>query len=121
MVVFAPRNPAEFGRLLGPGGRLLVATPGDDHLVEIRDRLGMIDVRPGKPAQLQQSLHDWFAPDEQEELRTTLRLGSSALADLVLMGPNAHHRKADLEDRIAALAEPTAVTLSVTLSIFRRR
>ncbi|GAB3929892.1 SAM-dependent methyltransferase [Microlunatus endophyticus] len=121
MVVFAPRNPGEFARLLSPGGRLLIATPSDDHLVEIRDRLGMIDVRPGKPAQLQQSLRDWFAPDQQEDLKTTLRLGSATLADLVLMGPTAHHRKDDLEQRIAALPAPTAVTLSVTLSVFRRR
>lgn len=120
MVVFAPRNAGEFARLLAPGSALLIATAGDDHLAEIREQLAMIEIRAGKRAELQRSLRDGFDLDHQEDLRTTLRLGSAALADLVLMGPTAHHRAADLTDRIAALAEPTEVTLSVTLSVFRR-
>lgn len=121
MVVFAPRNPSEFARLLRPGGRLMIAAANDDHLVEVRDRLGMIDIRPGKLRTLETSLQQWFDLQHTEELRSPLGLEHAALQDLVLMGPTAHHRQADLAARIAALPDPAPVTLSVGLSIFRRR
>ena len=35
-VVFAPRNPAEFQRVLAPGGQVIVLTPGAGHLDELR-------------------------------------------------------------------------------------
>jgi 23S rRNA (guanine745-N1)-methyltransferase len=121
MVVFAPRNPADFARMLRPGGRLLIASAGQDHLAEIRRPLGLIDVRPGKPAELRQSLQDWFDVEHSEDLDAPLSLDSDALADLVGMGPSAHHRPDDLADRIAGVTSPAPVTLSVSLSVFRRR
>ncbi|MBO0812526.1 MAG: hypothetical protein J2P23_10840 [Microlunatus sp.] len=121
MVVFAPRNPADFARMLGPGGRLLIAGAGVDHLGEVRDRLGMIDIRPGKLDALRESLQDRFEPEHSEELRSGLRLGPEAVRDLVMMGPNAHHQRGDLDARIAELPDPAPVTLSVELSVFRRR
>lgn len=122
MVVFAPRNPSEFARVLRPGGRLMIAAANDDHLVEVRDRLGMIDIRPGKLRTLETSLQPWFDLQHAEELRAQLSLDHPALRDLVLMGPTAHHRQEDdLAARIAALPDPAPVTLSVGLSIFRRR
>lgn len=121
MVVFAPRNPADFARMLRPGGRLLIATASDDHLAEVRDRLGMIDIRPGKLPALQESLQDWFDPEHGEEFRTRLMLDPQALTDLVRMGPTAHHQRGNLAERVAALPDPTSVTLSVRLSVFRRR
>lgn len=39
--VFAPRNPAEFGRVLKPDGLALVVVPGEGHLAELHDALGM--------------------------------------------------------------------------------
>lgn len=121
MVVFAPRNPAAFARMLRPGGRLLIASAADDHLAEVRDGLGMIDVRPGKAETLRESLREWFDVEHHEGVRAPMVLDPPALTDLVLMGPTAHHRPADLADRIAALTQPTPVTLSVDLSVFRRR
>src|SRR3954453_17777493 len=40
--VFAPRNGAEFRRVLRPDGKLLVVTPGPDHLGELVTPYGMI-------------------------------------------------------------------------------
>jgi SAM-dependent methyltransferase len=37
--IFAPRNPAEFTRVLVPGGLLLVAIPAPDHLLQLRSAL----------------------------------------------------------------------------------
>ena len=41
-VVFAPRNPAEFQRVLAPGGQVIVLTPGAGHLDELREPLGIL-------------------------------------------------------------------------------
>jgi len=37
--IFAPKNFPEAARVLRPGGRLAVAYPGTDHMIELRDRL----------------------------------------------------------------------------------
>ena len=47
-VVFAPRNPAEFQRVLAPGGQVIVLTPGAGHLDELREPLGILGVEEGK-------------------------------------------------------------------------
>lgn len=120
IVVFAPRNPSEFARLLRPGGWLVIAAANDDHLAELRGPLGMIDVQPGKLRTLETSLREWFDLQHSESLRSQLSLNHTTLRDLVLMGPTAHHRRADLAGRIAMLPDPASVTLSVGLSIFRR-
>ena len=46
--VFAPRNGAEFHRVLRPDGVLLVVTPAADHLAELVDALGLLRVDPDK-------------------------------------------------------------------------
>jgi 23S rRNA (guanine745-N1)-methyltransferase len=42
--IFGPRNAAETGRVLGPGGALIMAMPGPAHLWELRRPLGMIGI-----------------------------------------------------------------------------
>ena len=46
--IFGPRNAAETGRILAPGGALIMATPGPAHLGELRRPLGMIGIDPAK-------------------------------------------------------------------------
>src|SRR5205823_9615897 len=50
--VFAPRNGAEFRRILAPGGALLVVTPEPAHLHELVDTLGLLAVDPDKDRRL---------------------------------------------------------------------
>ena len=52
--VFAPRNGPEIARILS--GTLLVITPTQDHLAELIEPLGLLDVDPGKPARLHASV-----------------------------------------------------------------
>ena len=90
LCVFAPRNPAEFARVLSPGGRLVVVTPGRDHLVELRESLGLLGLDPEKLERLDGSMTGFDLVDRQE-LTHPLNLPADAAADLVAMGPNAFH------------------------------
>ncbi|NKY18578.1 methyltransferase domain-containing protein [Tsukamurella spumae] len=121
--VFAPRNAAEFARVLAPGGRLVVLTPGPNHLRQLVEPLGMISVEEGKVARLDGALHD-FELLSREKHEWIMELTAAAATDLVAMGPSAHHGSP--EDRAAAIGRLTAsgtaaVTASGTVSVYRLR
>lgn len=120
MVVFAPRNPAEFARLLRSDGTLLVAAAGPGHLEEIRGPLGLLEIEPGKQQRLVDRLGERFTAAHTETVRHRLRLDADDLIDLISMGPNAHHQDDRLADRVAALDPPVEVSCVVRLSTFRR-
>ena len=111
--VFGPRNAAEIRRVLAPGGALLVATPGQDHLRELRPALGLIGIDERKAERLADAYGDWGRP-EVIPVRYELRLGHGALTDLVAMGPSARHiGEGDLAGRVATLPAPVTVTVDV--------
>ncbi len=89
--VFAPRNPAEFHRLLRPGGLLVVVLPLPDHLAGLRARLGLLNIEPDKQERWSDAAADYFRPGHVEVLRHDLNLDTGQVADLVAMGPNAFH------------------------------
>jgi 23S rRNA (guanine745-N1)-methyltransferase len=115
--VFAPRNASEMARILAPGGQLLVVTPNQGHLGELVEVLGMVRVDAEKERRLVESLAPEFARTGSEVVEIAMRLDHPAVERLVAMTPSARHTdKAELAERIAALADPVEVTLSVTLS-----
>ncbi|HEY3002360.1 MAG TPA: methyltransferase domain-containing protein [Kribbellaceae bacterium] len=115
--VFAPRNPAEIARILTPDGVLLVVTPNQPHLRELVGALGLIGVDEHKDRRLRDSLGARFARTAATELTWAMELDRRAVGQLVAMGPSAWHTDAGaLAARVAELAEPVAVTASVTVS-----
>jgi 23S rRNA (guanine745-N1)-methyltransferase len=115
--VFAPRNGAEFARVLRPDGVLLVATPGPAHLAELVSTLDLLRVDPAKEDRLAATLSGWFAPTWTTMLSRSLELDRAAVRTLVDMGPSAWHTDPDqLATRIAALPEPIGVTAEIRLS-----
>ncbi|TWH68310.1 23S rRNA m(1)G-748 methyltransferase [Micromonospora olivasterospora] len=120
--VFAPRNGAEFRRVLHPAGTLLVVTPAEDHLTELVDALDLLRVDPDKADRVAGSLAEHFDPTATTVLRSRLELTRPEVATLVGMGPSAWHADpAVLAARIAALAEPIGVTLAVRLGTHHPR
>ncbi|MEU4777628.1 putative RNA methyltransferase [Micromonospora sp. NPDC023633] len=118
--VFAPRNGAEFHRVLDPAGSLLVVTPADDHLTELVGALGLLRVDPAKADRVAESLGGHFAPAASTVHRRELALTGPEVATLVGMGPSAWHTDpAGLAARVAALAEPVRVTVAVRLTVWR--
>jgi 23S rRNA (guanine745-N1)-methyltransferase len=118
--VFAPRNGAEFHRVLRPDGVLLVVTPTHRHLTELIAPLRLLTVDPNKRDRVLGTLGRWFAPVDHQEVSYTLQLTRSEVARFVTMGPSIWHTtEAELADRLAAMAEPVTVTVSVNLTTWR--
>ncbi|HJW00363.1 MAG TPA: methyltransferase domain-containing protein [Arthrobacter sp.] len=119
-VIFAPRNPPEFARILRPGGRLVVVTPRAGHLAAIAERTGMLGIEAGKDDRLVDAMSGQFTVDSVRDLDLPLVLGPREVADLAYMGPAGHHLdRATLADRLAGLEAGTAVEARFRITVFR--
>jgi 23S rRNA (guanine745-N1)-methyltransferase len=115
--VFAPRNAAEFARILKPGGTLVVATPTAAHLRPLVDRLGLLSVDADKDRRLEETLTGRFAMAVQDNLEIPLTLDHEAVEAVVGMGPSAWHTGGEaLGKKIRELPDPVHVTASFRLS-----
>ncbi len=114
LCVFAPRNGAEFARVLPRGGRAVVAAPGPEHLVELRTRLGLLGIGPDKPASIAGALGDDFQLFETQQVGRAMTLTDAEATRLVAMGPNAFHG-------VSGTIDGGDVTLDVTVTTFLRR
>jgi 23S rRNA (guanine745-N1)-methyltransferase len=99
--IFAPRHPAEFARIAAPGGLLLVVIPGADHLRELREALGLLDIEAGKQQRITGQLAGLFTLQNVQPVTIPLDLHQPDLTDLVQMTPNYWHltpeRRAQLQ------------------------
>lgn len=121
-VVFAPRNPAEFSRILRPGGLLAVVTPRGGHLGEIAAMTGMLGIEEGKDERLAEQMAGHFVADSSRDVDIALDLSRHAAADLAFMGPAGHHVDRDrIAERLANATEPVRATAKFRLSLFRPR
>lgn len=120
--VFAPRNAAEFARVLTPGGALLVVTPRDEHLIELVEPLGLVTVDPRKRERLSAKLDPFFEHVAERIVSGRIELSHADAMAAVSMGPSAVHVSAEqITTRMRTLSDPVAVTLSVTVDTYRPR
>ncbi|MEV6489822.1 methyltransferase domain-containing protein [Actinoplanes sp. NPDC051633] len=112
--VFAPRNGAEFHRVLRPGGVLVVVTPAADHLREPITEHGLLTVDADKKERLTRTLGAHFTADHTASHRRRLDLTGDQMRTLIAMTPSARHVRLD------ELA-PGAVTAAVDVTAFTRR
>lgn len=99
-VIFAPRNAAEFARVLRPDGRLVVVTPRPGHLASLVGQTGMLGIGADKDDRLADSVSPHFVVQSAADLDISMILTRSEAADLAFMGPAGHHM-----DRAAILGK----------------
>ncbi|WP_080795589.1 methyltransferase domain-containing protein [Corynebacterium pacaense] len=111
-VIFAPRNAAEFARILKPRGQVVVLTADTGHLAELREPLGIIDVESGKVERMiEQAAGNLRPVGESDTIEFEMLLDQSSIASQIGMSPSARHIKPEaLAERIAALPSQMTVT-----------
>ena len=120
--VFAPRNGEEFRRVLRPGGALLVVTPTERHLAELREHAGLLQIDAAKEDRLHRTLSGHFEREGAEPYEYGVTLAAEDVEHLVAMGPAAHHlAPEEIRQRAAGLDAPVQVTASFLLSVYRPR
>lgn len=117
--VFAPRNAAEFCRVLKPGGRLIVVHPEPEHLAELRGALGLLSIEDAKADRLAHTMAGRFHRESTEALAFEAGWDRQTLTDLVQMGPNAFHVvPGQVERGLQDLPLSVMVTVAVTISVW---
>lgn len=94
-VVFAPRNAAEFARVLRPGGTLVVVVPAEGHLEPLRSAAGMLTPEENKSERLDEGLSPWFEGVGVRDVDVTGIVPAALAADTALMGPSGMHLDRD--------------------------
>lgn len=113
LCVFAPRNASEFARVLRPGGRLIVVTPGERHLEQLRAAGRVIGIQPEKTRRLDEALEPHFALHSRTTVAAELTLSPGEVDDLTRMGPSGHHPAPELLDE-----HEVTVSLDLRVSVF---
>jgi 23S rRNA (guanine745-N1)-methyltransferase len=120
--VFAPRNPAEFHRILRPDGSLVLTRPTAGHLAQLRRSVeGMVGIDPIKEQRLDRALDPYFQAGSTVRTEYTAPLTAREAADLLFMTPSARHVTVEDLDEEAAGALPTAVDISVLTTVYKPR
>lgn len=119
-VVFAPRNPAEFARVLKDSGRLVVVTPRPGHLAAVAEITGMLSIGEDKESRLAAALEGHFSADNEYDVDIPLTLTRREAVNLAFMGPAGHHvGRESLAARLAEHQEPLRTDARFRISVFR--
>lgn len=102
--IFAPRNPAEFARVVVPGGMLLIVIPGPNHLLSLRSTLKLLDIEKDKQRHVTEQFQGLFTLVAVSPVAYELHLHSQDIVNAVKMTPNYWH----MSEQSRAAAEEIA-------------
>jgi 23S rRNA (guanine745-N1)-methyltransferase len=115
--IFAPKNLPEAARVLRPGGWLALVYPGPEHLIELRDRFGLIAQREDKTRRYSELARRHVGPPTIYQLSSRAIINGTAIRAAILMGPNARHLTVPI---LNSEPEPGPVTFDLTLLLARK-
>lgn len=119
--IFAPRPASELLRTLNREGRLLVAFPAEQHMRELRNSIGLLNVDPRKEWRVSRALDPSFRLLHTQHCQWDMELQHNDLEAFVLMGPSARHIDVSgLPGRIARLGPRVKVTGAVNIHMYER-
>jgi len=115
--IFAPKNFPEMARVLRPGGWLAVAYPGPDHLIELRNRFGLLRQNEANSERYADMATRLIGPPSVRRLHRRAVLDQEATRAVILMGPSARHIDPTSLD---VGPDPFAVTLDINVLFAQR-
>ena len=87
--IFAPKNFREMARVLRPGGWLALVYPGPEHLIELRDRFGLLRQNEKSSRRYAEMTARFIGPSSVARLHRHAVLDPPVARTAILMGPNA--------------------------------
>ena len=116
--IAGPKNPAEFARVLAPEGRLAVAVPGADDLIELRGCLSGDARAIERASPAIEAFAESFVLASRSSVRSRLRLAPAELRDALA---SAYRAGRERERSRAEGLEEMDVTFAWEVLVFRRR
>jgi 23S rRNA (guanine745-N1)-methyltransferase len=110
--IFAPKNFHEIARVLRPGGWLALTHPGPEHLIELRNRFGLLRQNEKSSRRYADMTAHFIGPPPVVRLHSRAVLDPATVLATILMGPNARHVDRTILD---VSSEPIAVTFDINL------
>jgi 23S rRNA (guanine745-N1)-methyltransferase len=89
--IFAPRNPAEFARVMARAGRLIVVIPGAEHMAQLRSTLPLLQIEENKQQHVVEQFAPYFTLLDAVPVSYELVLQGEEVQQLVMMTPNYWH------------------------------
>jgi 23S rRNA (guanine745-N1)-methyltransferase len=115
MTIFAPRPHEEIRRVLGAGGRWLIATATQDHLKEVREFLPLATVGAGK---LDAPTSGSFSVLQSAAVTHELEVSQADLAPVIEMSPSIHRlRREHGENWSELVPKQLKVTFSFSVTL----
>jgi Methylase involved in ubiquinone/menaquinone biosynthesis len=102
--IFAPRNVAEFARVVAPGALLLIVIPGPHHIQQLRSTLHLLTIEEQKEQHVIEQFASSFTLLTSEPVTYELTLPQEDLTRVVMMTPNYWHLTAEQRTQMAALS-----------------
>lgn len=117
-VLFSRLMPEPFAKVLKPGAHLLIAWPGEDHLIELRREI-YDEIRPSRFDPIAQ-LSEQFSLVEQKQVKVPFTLQRPEdIQALLGMTPHSQRMAAEKRARLDAM-ETLPLTLDVNLALLRK-
>jgi 23S rRNA (guanine745-N1)-methyltransferase len=115
--IFSPKSFPEKSRVLTKNGALVIAFPGPQHLVELRELYSLMDIESGKEDRYRTEAEKFFQTVSVERISWELKLSPEDVSALILMGPNQKHVP-DLD--FASRENPISVSAEVFIMVCKQ-
>ena len=116
--LFGRRPVSEISRALSPGGRCIVAVPGEEDLIELREKVQKEGKRRSRVAAIIEEMKgNGLQCVDQKQWQTQVEIGPDEIADALAMTYRARRRS---EESLIATIDRIKVTLAADLMHFQK-
>lgn len=117
--IFAPRNPTEFARVTVPGGILIVVIPATEHLLSLRQVLGLLNIEEQKEQHVREQFAGEWEFVDSSSVGYSMHLNREQIEQVVMMTPNYWHLSDEMREAMREVEE-MGTEAGFIVMVFRR-